>query len=81
MNDIDKFFSNSAPSIIKNPFGMEHVEMISMWMIRNRLFGKDTISFSADITFKNGNTSGKQEITGDNFQDLFIKVYDFCSKL
>ena len=81
MNNVDRFFGSTQPSIIKNPFGMEHIEMISMWMIRNRMFGQDKVSFSADITFKNGNTTGKQEIIGCDFADLFRKVYEFCSSL
>jgi hypothetical protein len=80
MNSLSKLFGNSSPSIIKNPFGMEHIERISMCMYRSE-FDRNKIRFYANINFKNGNTTGSQEIEGENFKDLFEKVYEFCSTL
>lgn len=66
---------------VLNPFAVQHITYISMRM-RHPLFGsKDEWLFEADISFKNGDTSGEQNIKGTDFMDLFKKVYDFCEKL
>lgn len=63
-----------------DPFALKHITRISMCM-RHPLFEKEAWAFEATIYFKNGDTSGEQNIKGTDFMDLFQKVYAFCEKL
>jgi hypothetical protein len=67
-------------SILSDPFKSDKIEKIHMWIMRG-IFDRNQISFSADVSFKNGSTSGKQEITADNFPDLCLKVQAFVQGL
>ena len=81
MDTVSKLFGGSfTPSIIKDPFNMKYVERISLSM-RRRIFDHNELVFEASVHFKNGNTEGTQNFTGENFEDLFRKVYNFCSTL
>ena len=59
---------------------MKYVERISLSM-RHRLFNHNEFVFEASVYFKNGSTEGTQHFEGENFEDLFRKVYNFCSTL
>ena len=77
---LEKLFGNKKDvSLIANPFNMRYVQSIHMNM-RKRLFS-DELVFEATIYFKNGSTSGSQDITGTDFSDLFQKVMNFCENL
>lgn len=82
--NLPAIFSNNKKEEIQapvlNPFALQHITYISMRM-RHPIFKDDEWLFEATISFKNGNTSGEQEIEGTDFMDLFRKVYDFCEKL
>ena len=71
---------SSAPSIIKNPFEGEHITRVTM-VGRKRLFDLDGWQFYATIEFKNGGTSGEQEIEASNMAELYEKVADFCANI
>ena len=64
---------------ILNPFRMDKVTYISLVM-KHRWFSEE-FRFVATITFKNGSTTGEQEIEGNDFGDLFSKVVAFCKSL
>lgn len=70
--------ANGLPCQITNPFGMEYVEMISIWAMKN---WDKSFSFTANIRFKRGNTKAEQEIKGENLGDLVQKVYQFCQNI
>ena len=79
MKEIIKIFgdSNKIPSIINNPFLGEHIECIRM-VTRRELFDRSKFETYATIEFKNGSTSGSQEIHASNLPELLTKVYEFC---
>ena len=76
---LEKYFGRKEINPVKNPFNMRHIERISMFMLKSMFTGE--FSFEATVSFKNGSTSGSQEITGTDFSDLFQKVIDFCKTL
>jgi hypothetical protein len=82
MKEIIKIFgdSNEIPSIINNPFLGEHIECIRM-VTRRELFDRSKFETYATIEFKNGSTSGSQEIHASNLPELLTKVYEFCQSL
>ena len=82
--EIKQFFgyqNEYQPSLVNNPFSGENITSIGMYMSQ-KLFGKKgEMEFSATVHFKNGDTSGSQEIKGDNFADLYKKVANFCMNI
>lgn len=66
-------------SIISNPFDKACVEQVIM-VAKKRLFGDGTMIY-ATISFRNGNTTGEQQIDADNLNDLLIKVQSFIKSL
>jgi hypothetical protein len=68
------------PSIINNPFLGENIECIRL-VTRRELFDRSKFTTYATIEFKNGSTSGEQEIKASNLSELLIKVYEFCQSL
>lgn len=76
----DKKTMGEIPSIINNPFSTESIESI-MLVTHRGLFDKSKFETYATIEFKNGNTSGKQEIQASNLPELLMKVYEFCQSL
>lgn len=83
-NLINKIFGDKedkkTPSIINNPFLGENIECIRM-VTRRELFNRSKFETYAIIQFKNGDTSGSQEIKASNLSELLIKVYEFCQSL
>lgn len=71
----DQFISD-----FKDPFKMDKIEKIHIWIMRG-IFNSNTILFQADVSFKNGNTSGKQEFEAEDFQSLVLKVQSFINGL
>ena len=84
MKELINIFGNKNkdefPSIISNPFLGEHIESIRM-ITRRDLFDKSKFETYATIEFKNGSTSGSQEIHASNLPELLTKVYEFCQSL
>lgn len=70
--------NNGLPCQITNPFGMEYIDTIAIWAIKN---WDNSFSFSASIKFKRGNTKAEQEIKGENLGDVVQKVYQFCQNI
>jgi hypothetical protein len=77
--EINNIFGD-MPSIINNPFLGENIECI-MLVTRRKLFDRRKFETYATIDFKNGNTSGSQEIKASNLPELLMKVYEFCQSL
>lgn len=72
--DIDK-----APSIIANPFDASKVEHIRVWMSK-RLMG-DGFYIKGVVEFRNGNTGGQQNFTGESLMDVLQQIYTFLETL
>ena len=70
--------NNGLPCQITNPFGMEYIDMISIWATKR---WDNSFSFSADVKFKRGDTRAEQEIKGENLGDVIQKVYQFCQNI
>jgi hypothetical protein len=70
--------AGQLPAVINFPFKKEHVNYISinMWVSPN---GKNTASGYVD--FKNGNTSGRQDFTGDDIDIVALKIKAFINQL
>lgn len=69
----------SKLSEIKNPFLSECITEITMYAWKSDFSGK--VSVRGSVSFKNGNTSGKQEFTANSLPDLFFKIIEFCKNL
>lgn len=70
---------SSGLSDLKNPFMSSCVEDIHFF-IHKSLYGKKVV-MSATVRFKNGSTSGEQEIKSDQFPDLVQCVEEFIKSL
>lgn len=70
---------SNALSELRDPFKADCCERITMW-IRKPYFGGGIV-FEATIEFKNGPTSGKQDLTALDFPSLVKKVESFVEGL
>lgn len=70
---------NNAPSIIANPFDASKVERIQVWMSK-RLMG-DGFYIRGLVEFRNGNTGGQQDFTGESLIDVLQQIYTFLETL
>lgn len=66
-------------SIFNDPFKSSKVDRIFFWIIKSRYDGK--VKFSSQVEFKNGDTSGKQEIEATDFQSLVNITRSFIESL
>lgn len=66
-------------SIITDPFKKSCITKVRMVMSEN-LFSPG-FSFKAYIDFKNGNTTGKQTLSAESFDALYIKTSEFLKTL
>jgi len=70
----------SFVSDYKNPFMSDKCERIFMH-IRKDIFSEGEIIYEAVVKFKNGNTSGEQQIDASDFPSLVKKVEQFIKSL
>lgn len=66
-----------ALSPVKNPFSKKNV--VSMMIYSHQFFGE--WKHSATVTFKNGDTEGKQEIKGESVNEVIQKTDAFFKTL
>lgn len=69
----------NAPSIIANPFDASKVERIQVWMAK-KIMG-DGYNIRGLVEFRNGNTGGQQDFTGENLIDVLQQIYAFLETL
>lgn len=62
-----------------DPFKQGNISSIMIWIAPT--FDKVGIRYEADISFKNGLTSGKHEIRCTDFNELITKVKSFIEHL
>lgn len=70
---------SNKPKLHSDPFAKNNFEGAWLW-IRKDLFNK-SFRFEAEVTFKKGSTTGKQEIVGKDFPDLVEKLNAFMKSL
>lgn len=70
---------SNKPKLYIDPFAKKNFEGAILW-VRKGLFDKN-FKFEADVTFKRGATTGKQEIVGKDFPDLVEKLNAFMNSL
>lgn len=72
MQLIKSFGEEKMPSILNDPFKATHVERIFV------SYGKDllgrTMSARGSVEFRNGNTKGEQQFTGETFDHVVIQI-------
>ena len=72
---------SSVPALVKNPFTKDNISSISIWMSPNVWDSSKGWEFEATVRFKNGDTKGEQKITGKDFEELCVKLSEFCTSL
>lgn len=45
------------------------------------LFDPKKFKFKGTVSFKRGNTEGEQKFVGENMNDLYTQIYNFCLSL
>jgi hypothetical protein len=68
-------------SIIEDPFQKDKWTQVTFNIWNKGNFLNTEIKYKARVEFKNGNTSGKQEIEGTDFPDLLARVQAFMVTL
>lgn len=76
---MDKLFGKTMPSLVKDPFSAKYIEAISMRCYREMFTKK--LAFIGYVEFKNNETEGKQKFTASNFNELYMKIADFCKSI
>ena len=66
-------------SPLKNPFSKECVESVFIHSSRS-IFSSD-FRHSGKVSFKNGNTKGEQEFSGESFEVVLNKMQEFVKTL
>ena len=66
------------PSIIKDPFSQNKITKVLM--VFNCEYSGPPIVYSS-VEFKNGDTSGKQEIRANSMDELYLKTAEFIKNL
>lgn len=74
-----ELFGKTLPSVIENPFSKDCITNVSMRASKN-LFN-ETFYFRGSVEFKKGNTTGEQKFEADSFDELYIKIANFCKTL
>lgn len=62
--------TDSIPSVILDPFKSSKIEAIAIYVYKRG--GK--FDYSGRVEFKNGKTSGKQQIEGDSFESVVEQI-------
>jgi hypothetical protein len=70
----------SAMTEFKDPFSKQGIDNVTFF-IRKNIFDDSIIEYSSRVYFKNGNTSGSQEIKAQNFNELLSKTKSFVDSL
>lgn len=81
MNEINKksVISESAPSIIKDPFNKDGFDGLSIYV--SRKWFSDEWDATGTINFKNGNTNGEQKFKNQTLDGLLIEMKQFLDSL
>lgn len=70
MTDLQNIGNEKLPSVINDPFKKNQITKIFVWA--GKTGGK--WSFSGDVEFTCGSTSGTQEFRGESFDDVVLKI-------
>lgn len=71
---------NSFISEFKDPFKSDKCDSIMIY-VRKSNSSKNGIRMTSWVEFKNGNTSGKQQIEAEDFPSLIKKTEEFIKSL
>lgn len=69
----------NKPALHVDPFKKDKVDSISLYYSR-LIFSKE-YSWTGHISFKNGNTSGKQQFEEKDLPDILFKMQQFLDSL
>ncbi|HTJ52589.1 MAG TPA: hypothetical protein VL443_24205 [Cyclobacteriaceae bacterium] len=72
MELIEGMGNETMPSVIKDPFNKNKIEMVAIYLMKSMF--DDKYNASGKIKFKNGNTVGEQEFTGKSIDDIIIQM-------
>jgi hypothetical protein len=79
MNLLKGFGNQNLPVTIKDPFGKDKVTDITVYFTKS--FIGDNWSARGSITFKNGQTEGKQQFKGNTFDDVVLQIKTVLNNL
>lgn len=74
-----ELFGSTMPSVIENPFSKDCITNVSMRASKSLVY--ETFYFRGSVEFKKGNTTGEQKFEADSFDELYIKIANFCKTL
>ncbi len=83
MSEIEQGFGNEKlPSVINDPFKKKKIVSVMVrgseaWLSSDN--GK--WDFHGTVTFKNGDTQGEQKFTGENFDEVVLKIKAMINNL
>ena len=68
-------------SIITDPFQKSCIKTVAMFAHIGGYCGRNEISITGSVDFKNGDTEGTQKFRASSMAELFMKIYNFCESL
>lgn len=79
MEDIKIFTKEGSLSVLNDPFSTQTIESVTVRVYKGYFNGAFTAS--GTVKFKNGNTKGEQEFTGESFDHITQQIKSFIETL
>ena len=69
---IEEFGKEKGLSIINDPFSKNKITKVMVWGAEN--LDKTKFNFRGNVEFKNENTTGQQDFTGESFDHVVSQI-------